>query len=132
MEMFNLPYIGVLTLEHTFYHYDEPVLFTGKDKNGRRYLCSCCKLSERWVVTTVTVPALLAFIDNRITIREMFEWTEEFRFTIDRGKARDSVTLDIVPELLPKMGAKLELPTEGTTEYHLGLLKECPKTTIAD
>ena len=128
MEIFNLPDIGeVLSQEHTFYElgYDR-ILFVCRDYHGRRYLCSQCTLGERLVVTTVTPQTLLSLMNGQITIREVFELPDEFRFTITRGGPRDGFIRGISSELLPMTGVKLELPAERRGEYYQRLLKECP------
>ena len=62
-----------LILEHVFYEYSEPILFVCRDHDWNRYLCSCCKLSEEWVLSKVSVSDLLSLVDNKITIRSLFE-----------------------------------------------------------
>ena len=57
-------FIPGLILEHAFYEYSEPILFVCRDYDWNRYLCSCCKLSEEWVLSKVSVSDLLSLVDN--------------------------------------------------------------------
>ena len=71
----HVPNIGDLNLEHTFYRYEEPILFVCVDILGNRYLCSCCQLSECWIICQVREIDLIAMIENKISLNNMFRST---------------------------------------------------------
>ena len=71
-ECYCFPALGKLTREHIFYQMGlYPILFVCKDGNKNRYLCSCCRLGEEWIINQVSENALVAFIEDKITIREV-------------------------------------------------------------
>lgn len=121
--IFDLPRIGNLTLEHTFYMYEEPILFVCTDSSQKRFLCSCCRLSEKWVVAQVDEEDLIKLIDDRITIREIFELRDNLKFLIIWDGESFSLESDVPCELFPKVGAKLELEYERGGAYQ-NLLKQ--------
>ena len=131
----NIPYIGDLALEHIFYDYGEPVLFVCRGTNNKRYLCSCCKLSERWILSQVSEEELIQLIDDSISIRSLFEPRVQSPFMLSWDGVSLSAKFDnIMPELLPD-AKPLELPKKETDEYREFLVdqlssKENPKNII--
>lgn len=107
--IFELPDFGNLILEHIFYMYEEPILFICKDEIGNRYLCSCCQLSEKWVVAQVEETELIQLIEDKITIREIFESRMGTKFLIIWNGESYKLDTEVPSELLPKKGATLEL-----------------------
>lgn len=98
----NIPHIGDLALEHIFYEYGEPVLFVCRGTNNKRYLCSCCKLSERWILSQVSEEELIQLIDDSISIRSLFEPRVQSPFMLSWDGVSLSAKFDnIMPELLP-------------------------------
>lgn len=114
---FELPSLGDLFLEHTFYSLDgEPVLFVCKDTSELRYLCSCCQMYEEWVVGQISESILLDLIDDKVTIRGVFEDNCDTRFFVTWDGEEFHLDTDCPYDALPKAGAKLELrrAREGT------------------
>ena len=122
---FDLPHIGKLTTEHVFYHYGyEPILFVCTDKNGIRYLCSCCTLGEVWIVGRTEASVLLDLIDNKITIREVYESPNNPVLFVAWDGKRYSL-IDSSYDHLPLVGAFLELAHERTGTYRKTLEQSC-------
>lgn len=119
--MFDLPCVGKLNLEHTFYALDDPVLFVCKDMTGVHYLCSCCKLGEEWVVGQVSETALVNMIDDKITIRDVFEKKCSTKFHVTWDGEKFSITDKITNDSLPRVGAMLELAHERYNRYRKNL-----------
>lgn len=118
MVMFDLPDLGELSLEHTFYILDsEPILFVCTDIKGQRYLCSCCKLYENWVIQQVNDnKTIVDLINNKITIRSVFEQRSSFSALViwDGNKF---TTESIRQDALPVEGAFLDLDEEKESLY---------------
>ncbi len=113
----NVPVLGDLFLEHEFYNYDEPILFTCVDKRGTRYLCSCCYLSSQWVLGEMTPRLLIAMIENNITLRETFQKSTACYF-LQRTKNGYSNTGDIPSDAFPVAGEYLDLESEITDTFY--------------
>ena len=99
-------------------------------------LCSCCKLSERWILSQVSEEELIQLIDDSISIRSLFESRVQSPFMLSWDGVSLSAKFDnIIPELLPD-AKQLELPKSETNEYRKFLVeqlnskKENPKDTI--
>lgn len=123
-KIFNLPYVGDLFLEHAFYMLDdEPILFVCKGTGGIRYLCSCCRLYEKWVIGQVTETELIALIDDRESIRDVFENCDT-KFLIRWDGEKFELDGDVHDNLLPKTGALLELDREKCGAYRRNLVKD--------
>lgn len=116
-KIFDLPQIGALMLEHVFYMYEEPILFVCKDSSGTRFLCSCCRLSEEWVIAKVDEKVLIQLIDDEITIREAFESQGESTYLITWDGENYGIECNAPDDMLPKVGAKLELGYERDGAY---------------
>lgn len=115
---FELPHVGELELEHVFYMLDgEPILFVCTDPAGLRYLCSCCLMYEKWVVGQTKESALLDLIDDKVTIREVFEKFCGSKFLVSWNGETFSLSHDCPDSLLPRTGAMLELEREKTGAY---------------
>lgn len=120
----NIPNIGDLTLEHIFYEYGEPILFVCRGTNHKRYLCSCCKLSEKWILSQVSEEELIQLIDDSISIRSLFESCTKSPFMLYWDGVLLSVQFDgVIPELLPD-AKQLELPESETNEYRKFLVEQ--------
>ncbi len=116
--MLELPYIGQITIKHIFYALgDEPILFVCKSNTGARYLCSCCKLYEEWVVGQVSTSAIADMIDDKLTIREVFERQCGHKFFVTWDGDKFEVTNDFPSNVLPRVGAMLELQREKFGSY---------------
>lgn len=118
---FVLPSIGKLEIEHVFYQLGiDPVLFVCRDTNGLRYLCSCCTLGEAWVVGQAETADLLDMMNDRITIREVFEnrCKSVFLLLWDGEKYSSCDSLD---GCLPQQGAYLELEDDVLNSYREAL-----------
>lgn len=115
---FDLPRVGELELDHVFYILDgEPILFVCKDSQGRRYLCSCCLMYEKWVVGRTDELTLINLIDDKITIRDVFEHNCDLKFLVSWDGKEFSLSFDSFDDMLPKVGATLELDWEKTGSY---------------
>lgn len=109
-------------IEHTFYAMgNEPILFVWVDTVGTRYLCSCCKLGEEWVICEASAEALVDLIDERATIREIFEnGCGHKAFAVWDG-TRFEITGEIPADALPEEGETLELEREKNGPYRKAL-----------
>lgn len=109
---FKLPHIGDLVLEHEFYSLgNDPILFVCKDKADLRYLCSCCHIGDEWVVGQVREENLIDLIDDRVSIRAVFEACDPLFFVVWNGE-NFCLKFDIPDEAFPQAGAFLELEEE--------------------
>jgi len=119
-------------IEHTFYSLgDVPVLFVWVDGTDARYLCSCCKLHEEWLVGQVLESALTDLIDDKVTIREVFESRCEVKaFAVWDGEKFD-VKNGFPVNALPKAGAMLELEHEKDGPYRRALSLQCKRGKAA-
>lgn len=122
-KIFDLPNVGDLFLEHTFYMLDdEPILFVCKGIEDIRFLCSCCRLYEKWVVGQITEAELISLIDDKVSIREVFERCDT-KFVVRWDGEKFEVDGDVHDSLLPKPGALLELDREKCGVYRESLVK---------
>ena len=103
-----MPYVGDLFLEHTFYMLDdEPILFVCKGIGDIRYLCSCCRLYEKWVVGQVAETELINLIDDKVSIREVFENCDT-KFVVRWDGKRFKVDGDVHDNLIGKSVEHIE------------------------
>lgn len=114
--------IAVAKIEYTFYIYDNfPILFVAKDENNTRFLCSCCKLGEQYVIVETSISALLSLMDNSTTIRDIFSTNYDgfWGFTWD-GKHIHAYHSHNYPlnDWLPRPGAKLNISKIITQPYY--------------
>ena len=108
--------IGNLYIEHVFYEYDEPVLFVCIDKNNNRYLCSCSRLSEQWLIGRAADEQIIDVIDKALTLDEAFRACKTL-FCI-RWDGEGLSVLDNIPDdAFPKKNSFLRLGEEQTGEY---------------
>ena len=122
-KIFELSNVGDLFLEHTFYMLDdEPILFVCKGLEDIRFLCSCCRLYEKWVVGQVTATEIINLIDDKVSIREVFEQCDT-KFVVKWDGEKFEVDGDVHDGLLPKTGALLELDSEKCGVYREDLVK---------
>ncbi len=100
--------IGDLNLEYVFYEYEEPVLFVCTDALENRYLCSCCRLGENWIVGRITDSALVDVIDGTETLEGAFRKSSFVFFLVWDGERLDC-HLEIPEDAYPRAGAALKL-----------------------
>lgn len=117
----NIPNFGKLELEHTFYGYGEPILFVCRGIEDTRFLCSCCKLSEEWVLVQVSEANLIKLIDETVTIRNIFVNCGESPFMLFWNGAEFRLSIGEVPEELFPDDEFLELSSEETAAYRKSL-----------
>lgn len=122
---FDIPILGKLKLEFVFYQlgYD-PILFVCTDDNHDRFLCSCCKLCEEWIIGKVSNRMLLLMMDRQKTLRDVFLESDACYFVeiqIDGYKLRTPIPDDAYP----KNGAYLRLPTDRFSWYRELIETEC-------
>ena len=112
------------TPEHTFYELDgEPILFVCKNETGTRYLFSCCQFGKKWVVCQVSVSALIDLMNDKVTIREVFEKSAS-SFSVALNGEQYKATNDFPYDALPQTGALLELEYEKTGSYYKKLKEQ--------
>lgn len=70
----NIGNIGNLHLDYIFAEYDCPILFTCYDDDKNLYLCDCVSMTniQKWLVARIDTDQLYKFINNKISIRNMF------------------------------------------------------------
>lgn len=120
---FDLPHIGELMVEHIFYELNsEPILFVCKGAGDIRYLCSCCLMYENWVIAQTSESTLCKLIDDKITIRDVFEVYNDTVFGVSWDGSKFDIDFDADADWFPQKGAKLELAYERTGAYY-SLLK---------
>lgn len=108
----NLPQVGDLKLEKVFYEYNgEPILFVCLDTHGIRYLCSCCRLSEMWLITQVSIEQLIDMMDDKIYLRDMFQIGIEPLLVKWDGETITS-SCEIPKEAYPQANVFLDLAKE--------------------
>lgn len=120
----DIPNIGDLSLEHVFYEYEEPILFVCTDASGKRYLCSCCRLSENWIIRQTDEFALINMIDNRISLDRMFRFHDGKTLFLSWDGEAMHYSSDIPENAYPKNGAFLELSKDKTGQYRNDLEKQ--------
>lgn len=121
---YNLPHIGNLMMEHEFYSFgSDPILFVCKDKDNLRYLCSCCHIGDEWVVGQVSEENLIRLIDDRMSIRKVFETCDPLLFVVWNGEDF-CLEFDIPDEAFPQAGAFLEMDEEKTGTYRETLKRD--------
>ena len=99
--------IGKLGIEQIFYYMDEPILFTALDRNGKRYLCGCCKLGTEYLIVPAKNKTLKDLVANKITLRQAFQEPGTLAITWNGEK---TTVLDAIPEdMYPKKGAFLDM-----------------------
>ena len=122
---YSFPTFGKLTREHIFYQMGiYPILFVCKDEKKNRYLCSCCRLGEEWIISQVSESALIDLIDDKVTIREIFENCDALRLMVKWDGEQFSCTHEIPGDALPEKGALLELNKERTGVYRDVLMRD--------
>ena len=120
---FGFPEGGSLTLEHTFYMLGcDHILFVCENANGLRFLCSCYHLGEGWVIGRVEEKILVDLIDDRITIREVFEQHCSPKWHVIWDGETYGFEKDVPEDILPEKGALLELKSESQ-QYRKVLLQ---------
>lgn len=121
----NIPYIGELQLEKTFYAYhDKPVLFVCLDAYKNRYLCYRCDYSEMWLIGQVSTEQLVAMMDNKIYLRDMFEISSKHLFVKWDGEIT-TATYEIPKEAYPLANVFLDLAEKpDVIKYRKQLIKE--------
>lgn len=113
----NLPQIGTLTLENTFYDYGEPVLFVCTDQKANRYLCSCCRLSEEWLIAKTCPTDLIDVIDDRLAFSDIFYSRNSSLFFVVWDGNKFSLSDNVPVDAYPNKDCYLELPADSTAEY---------------
>lgn len=116
----NVKELGDLYLEHEFYNYDEPILFTCVDQKETRYLCSCCHLGSQWVLGKTTPDILMAMIEDKITLHKAFQESNPCYF-LQRVDTGYSITRDIPCDAFPIEGEYLDLEDERTGTFYASL-----------
>lgn len=118
----HVPNIGDLNLEHTFYRYEEPILFVCVDILGNRYLCSCCQLSECWIICQVREIDLIAMIENKISLNNMFRSTNSKALFLSWNGEMMQYSFVVPEDAYPQRGSFLELSRTKTECYKNFLL----------
>lgn len=114
---FRLPDIGDLVLEPEFCTLgSDPILFVCKDKANLRYICSCCHVGDEWVIGQVSEENLIGLIDDRMSIRKVFETCDPLFFVVWNGE-NFSLQFDIPDDAFPQVGAFLEMDEEKTGAF---------------
>lgn len=120
----DIPNIGDLSLEHVFYEYEEPILFVCTDASGKRYLCSCCRLSANWIIRQTDEAALINMIDNRISLDAMFRFRDGKTLFLSWDGENMHYSSDIPENAYPKNGSFLKLSKDKTNQYRNDLEKQ--------
>ena len=106
----KLPLLGVLSMEHIFYILGtDPILFVCMDNEKRRYLCSCCKLGEEWVISQVSDNVLITLMEAQLTIRAAFETSGNPIFFVHWDGEQFFISQPAPDDALPRKGALLQL-----------------------
>lgn len=112
----DLPGIGSLCIEHIFYEYDEPILFVCLDSRNNRYLCSCSRIAEQWIVGEITNQQLLDIIDKTLAIDLFFRECKHC-FCLKWDGNSLCLFYDIPFDAYPKHNTFLRLRKEQLNEY---------------
>lgn len=113
----NIPRIGAVTIEHVFYEYKKPTLFVLKDSNQTRYLCSCCKLDEEWLVAQISTRTLIDLIENKITLDAVFKTANP---TLPLSWDGENLTIQprIEPDMYPAPNTRLDLSNQKDAKQY--------------
>lgn len=124
----NVPNVGTLYYEHLFYQLQEPVLFTAFNARGERFLITCCKIDENWLMVKPETADLIAMMKNQLTLKEVFENSPGKAFiTWDGNTLR--VFHSVPAEAYPKAGAYLDMARHPYTQPFIDQLeKEVART----
>lgn len=120
----DVPNLGDFCLEHVFYEYEEPVLFVCIDQRENRYLCSCSRLSEQWLVGRITNEQLLEIIDKSLAVDSFFR-TCGFTFCVHWDGENLRYTSDLPADAFPRTNSFLRLSSEQTREYRRMVQASC-------
>lgn len=126
----NVPVIGDLTLDYIIFEDECPILFVCKTAKNQLYLCDCCDTyqEQKWLIAPVTVSKLQQMLEDKITIREVFENAEDkcCVATWSRGDICEKYTIlsakHFLKEDLPEKGAYIE-GEEGEYKEYLEFLR---------
>ena len=123
--------LGPLYLDMVLVEATRPLFFTCIDNNDRMYACSChCADGEKcqWVVVPTTCEKMIEVLTDRITIRDVFDGSDEdvFLVTLYAGASRkvvEQVNLSQLPEdILPTPGYYMEAE-EGEFDEEIAELR---------
>lgn len=113
----TIPKIGSVTIEHVFYEYKKPTLFVLKDRNQTRYLCSCCKLDEEWLVAQISTRTLIDLIDNKITLADVFK-TANNKLPLSWDDENLTIQPRIEPDMYPAPNTRLDLSNQKDAKQY--------------
>lgn len=94
----------------------DPILFVCRDTNGLQYLFSCCTPGEAWVIGQAETAALLDMMNDKITIREVFENHCKSVFLL-LWNGKQYFFCNSLDGCLPQQGAYLELDDDALNSY---------------
>lgn len=119
--LFYPPRIDPFETEFVFYkNGHEDILFTARDSEHRKWLCSCCRLGEHWIIVRVSNKDLLDLMDNKLSIRDVFEKHPDRRLFVvfdTYGGIYYKISHGIPESALPVPGAMLDLPEWKIGDY---------------
>lgn len=116
-----------------------PIFFTCTDNNDEMYACSChCANGEKceWIIVPTTADRIIKVLSDEITIREVFEFTNEnaFLVTLHTGQSAPIIkrlqVQDIPDNILPTAGYNME-PEEGEFDAEIAELREREKLSMS-
>ena len=113
----TIPRIGSVTIEHVFYEYKKPTLFVLKDRNQTRYLCSCCKLDEKWLVAQISTRTLIDLIENKITLDTVFKNTNN-KLPLSWDDENLTIQPRIEPDMYPAPNTRLDLSNQKDAKQY--------------
>lgn len=103
-----MPGFPALYLKHVYVEYLYPVLFSCYSEDDRLFLVSCHRSDgeqQEWVVTQTAPETLIEMLENKKTIRELFDELEKEKYLItldSTGYYYRKCTLPEIPtEILP-------------------------------
>ena len=119
----DVPGIGDLSVERILEEYDYALLFVLKDKDGKRYVCTCfdTRKCQRWLLAPISDENLVRLLRNGIQIRDTFlSDTSAYYVRMDYKTREDTYkmakTCDIPRDWLPDEGY-LDAPPHEWDDY---------------
>lgn len=93
--------IGKLIIEEVFIYYNEPLLFTAKNAEGRMFVLNCVTLNvngNAWVMVEISKKRLEKALKGEFDIRELFTEAESPLWYFVEKEGEESQLSTVEPE----------------------------------
>ena len=136
----SVPGYGDLYLEEILFEDECPMLFILRSKNENlRFVCVCCdfRKEQRWIITPIEIPDIIALLKDKITIRDAFTHLNSKEYIVGVWKNGYSdveyktCAFEQVPESdLPTADVYLE--ADGEFEEYITRLQRIKKIIVGN